>query len=226
MTKYHGGKQRIGAEIARTIHQIANDTGFQFRGYLEPFCGMLGVYQHIPDLFGPRLKYKAGDLNESVIKMWKAAQRGWTPPKKCSKTRFYELKGNGKSSAEKGFVGHACSFRGVYFNMFFDKSAVKNSAENVHSMALRLKQIDFHSGDFVQFSGLKGYVIYCDPPYSVGRSRYLNEDDQPIKFDSDAFYTWVEKMAEHNLVFVSERSELPYPLVAEFGNEEKLYLID
>lgn len=42
-------------------------------GYLEPFCGILGVYQHIPRLFQdhPSLKYRAGDINESVIKIWK-----------------------------------------------------------------------------------------------------------------------------------------------------------
>jgi hypothetical protein len=35
---------------------------------------MLGVYQHIPELFSGhlRFKYQAGDINESVIKMWKA----------------------------------------------------------------------------------------------------------------------------------------------------------
>ena len=84
MTRYHGGKQRIGKEIANTIFDISTDiedeTEFTIRGYCEPFCGMLGVYQHIPELFDdddfPPLKYKAGDMNESVIKMWKAVQEG------------------------------------------------------------------------------------------------------------------------------------------------------
>ena len=47
MTSYHGGKQQIGAEIAQIIKKVANrveeQTGKKFRGYLEPFCGMLGV---------------------------------------------------------------------------------------------------------------------------------------------------------------------------------------
>jgi len=78
MTSYHGGKQRIGAKIAQIIKsvssQVEEQTGIRFKGYLEPFCGMLGVYQHIPELFSGhlRFKYQAGDINESVIKMWKA----------------------------------------------------------------------------------------------------------------------------------------------------------
>jgi hypothetical protein len=30
---------------------ISEEEGFQIKGYCEPFSGMLGVYQHIPELF-------------------------------------------------------------------------------------------------------------------------------------------------------------------------------
>jgi hypothetical protein len=89
MTCYHGGKQRIGKVIAEEIFSIsrgiADDEGFNIQGYCEPFCGMLGVYKHIPRLFGyTDLKYKAGDANADVINMWKAAQKGWKPPHQVS----------------------------------------------------------------------------------------------------------------------------------------------
>ena len=113
MTSYHGGKQRIGAQIAQIIHDTVSrvevQTGIKFKGYVEPFCGMLGVYQHILKLFRehkPKLKYRARDINESVIQMWNAVKEGWEPPTRCSRKRFYELKGNGKSSPEKGFLVH------------------------------------------------------------------------------------------------------------------------
>jgi hypothetical protein len=55
MTSYHGGKNRIGRDIAQVIYQVASEverqTGVRFKGYVEPFCGMLGVYRHIPALF-------------------------------------------------------------------------------------------------------------------------------------------------------------------------------
>ena len=90
MTAYHGGKQRIGKKLARVIVEesldIADYEGWDIKGYCEPFCGMLGVYQHIPKLFqdelggvdnplGYKLKYKAGDMNDSVVKMWNAAKK-------------------------------------------------------------------------------------------------------------------------------------------------------
>ena len=55
MSSYHGGKQRIGLEIAENIHLVSTiieeHTDFVIKGYCEPFCGMLGVYRHIPELF-------------------------------------------------------------------------------------------------------------------------------------------------------------------------------
>ncbi len=62
MTVYHGGKQRIGKQLAKVIVQesldIADDEGWSIKGYCEPFCGMLGVYQHIPELYNEKLDYK------------------------------------------------------------------------------------------------------------------------------------------------------------------------
>lgn len=123
MTSYHGGKQFIGKKLAQIIYDVSMDIedeeDFEIKGYCEPFCGMLGVYQHIPDLFKdhkPKLKYKAGDTNKSVILMWKEAQKGWKPPTKCSEEHYNELKYNGEDSAEKGFVGHQCAFGGYYFS--------------------------------------------------------------------------------------------------------------
>lgn len=64
MTAYHGGKQRIGKEIASIIttisHNIKSQYSFQITGYCEPFCGMLGVFSHM--LIDKHYNYKAGDI--------------------------------------------------------------------------------------------------------------------------------------------------------------------
>jgi site-specific DNA-adenine methylase len=232
MTSYHGGKIRIGRDIAQVIYQVASEverqTGVRFKGYVEPFCGMLGVYRHIPALFEghrPPLKYQAGDINGSVVKMWKASQKGWVPPVKCTKKRFYELKGNGQSSAEKGFIGHACSYRSTYFSTFFDKANIKYASNQVIETTKFVSDVKFSHGSYEQFSKIKGYIIYCDPPYFQG-SNYWNEAHKFQTFNYEFFYTWVEKMSEHNLVLLSERAKLPYTLVATFTGNEKLYLIN
>ena len=235
MTSYHGGKQRIGAEIAQIIKQVSNQveeqTGIRFKGYLEPFCGMLGVYQHIPELFSDhqRFKYQAGDINESVIKMWKSLQDGWKPPTKCSERKFYQLKGNGQSSAEKGFIGHACAFRGVYFATYdfrVSGERLKYNRKNLERISniLTKNKVYIKHISYPYWSKLKGYVIYCDPPY-FSSSKYPNEYNKYQNFDLEKFYKWVEKMAKDNLVFVSERAKLPYTIIGRFMNNEKLYLI-
>ena len=232
MTSYHGGKQRIGAEIAQVIYEVSSyveeQTGIKFKGYVEPFCGMLGVYQHIPDLFrehNPKFIYKAGDINESVIKMWNALKKGWVPPIKCNEKRFYELKGDGKSSAEKGFIGHACGFRGVYFSTYKTGVNLKRNSDKLIDMSNRLKYVSFSNGEYTQFSNLKEYIIYCDPPYYEGSCRFVDEFNHQRKFDYEAFYKWVEKMAKRNLVFISERTKLPYKIVGKYKDNENLYLI-
>ena len=72
MTSYSGGKQKIGQRIAEKIYnesiKILQNEEFKIEGYAEPFCGMMGVFHHIPELFN---KNKANDINESVLEMWK-----------------------------------------------------------------------------------------------------------------------------------------------------------
>jgi DNA adenine methylase len=215
MTSYHGGKQRTGQKIADVIYELSTEMeeefGFKIKGYCEPFCGMLGVYRHIPELFKDhKLKYKAGDVSESVIKMWSAAQDGWKPPTTCTEAKFNKLKYDGKTSAEKGFIGHAFSFGGHDFSGFNVKYGRKNdqtySSNNVVKISKQLSNVKFKDGMYTQYTNLKNFIIYCDPPYSKSVSTYRNENRDILKFDHKLFWNWVRKMSKNNLVFVSEYS--------------------
>jgi hypothetical protein len=75
MCSYHGGKQRIGKRLSSVIADeslvIEDEYDFKIKGYCEPFCGMLGVYKHIPDLFEdhkPKLKYKCESKTSEYLK--------------------------------------------------------------------------------------------------------------------------------------------------------------
>jgi site-specific DNA-adenine methylase len=222
MTQYHGGKQRIGLEIAERIASISTSFGGGIKGYVEPFSGMLGVYQHIPE----RLvvdTYLAGDVNKSVIAMWRRAQKGWKPPTSTTEAQYDTLRAQARSSALKGFIGHACSWRGIYFSPFRSRTDLRHSSERVQDIVKKVEKVFFVHSEYNKFAGLKGYVIYCDPPYFKS-SRYYDEKGRALKFNHEKFYKWAERMAKNNLVFISENSKLPYNLVATFG-EEKLYLI-
>ena len=220
MTSYHGGKQRIGKALAEVIYdvatEVADEDDFEIKGYCEPFCGMLGVYQHIPELFGMDgvdIKYKAGDINCSTIKMWKRAQKGWKPPTSCTRREHSDLKNHKRSSAVKGFVGHACSFGGQYFGAYKTRGSnhVASQSDKVVRVAKEVKDVDFTCGEYTQFSHLRGYVIYCDPPYAATESRYYDEGSHRRSFDTPKFNSWCEQMTEcGNLVFVSEYTQPKY----------------
>ena len=207
MTSYHGGKQKIGETIASVIDECVKN--IEIKGYCEPFCGMLGVYRHIPYKLNKKITYKAGDYNESLIMMWKKAQKGWMPPEKCSERHYNELKNQIRPSAEKGFIGHQYSFGGQYFKgyrgIYGNKSEYKKAAENVHDIATELYDVHFSTGDYLQFGNLKNYVIYCDPPYSDNKkSYYFDEEHNRLTFDHIAFWNWCLDMSHHNIIFVSE----------------------
>ena len=208
MTSYHGGKQRIGLNLAEIIYfltnKLENDNLITIQGYCEPFCGMLGVYQHIPILFKDNrvhLTYKAGDVNESVIKMWQAAQKGWKPPTYVTQTE-YDLLKNTPDSALKGYVGHQYSYGGQYFMGYapaYGKTSDSTRAsKNVQQIATQLNKVSFTTGNYTQFSNLHNYIIYCDPPYQNTSQRYKSKS-----FDNEDFWNWCRQMAQHNIVFVS-----------------------
>lgn len=252
MTAYHGGKQRIGKKIAKRIHEVCTDIedeyNFTIKGYCEPFAGMLGVYRHIPILFDnhkPHLKYKTGEINKSIVKMWNASKHGWKPPTNITREKFATLKTNGKTSKLKGFVGHAYTFRGIFFNSYFNhtQSRIEKNSKNVQDIGKILKETNTTIVDdnYKQFSNLKGYVIYCDPPYANFSQKYYTgiTYSNKLTFDHKKFWKWCKKMSKDNIVIVSEYSapkDVDYiwskPIKLGFGNgkkvvkrTEKLYLL-
>ena len=241
MTYYHGGKKRIGEILASTLVGTSLEVeNFDIRGYCEPFCGMLSIYRHVPFLFEQAgldcLEYLAGDTNESVIEMWKAAQRGWKPPVNCSRKKFEELKGDDSCTALKGYVGHAYTRRGIFFDGYYKHTATTLAAhrKNVKDTASELDDVGFVTGPYTQFSDLRGFVVYCDPPYEGTSCRYYDGKGyrNRLTFDNGAFWDWCRKMSKHNIVFVSEyaapqdfRRIWPNDTATRKGNvTERLYL--
>ena len=244
MTSYHGGKHNLGKKLAeiivdRTVTRTKGG-GFTVEGYCEPFCGMLGVYRHVPALFEERgfddLAYAAADANKSVVLMWKRAQTGkWSPPVSCSEEKYMKLK-NASPSAERGFVGHQYSFSGRFFQGYagYDKKKSPVSAsKRVKSIARELEHVYFQHKDYTQFSHLKNFVIYCDPPYADTRCHYGGAE-----FDTNEFWEWCRKMSKNNIVFVSEyriprgvkcvfrlKKRLMGPATAQSKGTEKLAML-
>lgn len=85
---------------------------------------------------------------------------------------------------------------------------------------MNLTDIDFINCSFLDLpkEEIKGYVIYCDPPYR-GTTNYKTE-----KFPYDDFYKWAEEMSENNIVIISEYS-MPNGFI-EIWTKEYKTLID
>ncbi len=205
MTYYSGGKRRIGKEIAAKIAEISQELG-GFSGYCEPFCGMMGVYEHMVGYLDKKTKLYAGDRNGHIVKLWKALVKGWKPPIECSKKKFLELKAKGGDSLETIFLGHAAALRACYLTTYRDsgKGKLERQANNCTSAASKYGKVSFSAGDYKQFSHLTDCIIYCDPPYKDTKHHYFVNGVNRTRFDHEEFDEWCRMMSEQNLIIVSE----------------------
>lgn len=214
---YQGGKQKLGKRIYEVLDTIEEyfeeDTRLD---YLEPFVGFCGVMKHFA---GEQLSASEArkvligcDANKDVIAMWKATQRGWKPPITCTKKRYEELKNSKRTSRERGFIGVACSYSGIFFVGYrgtqtfrngTTKSRTVSSAEmtatSVNKIAKMVKNVKFKVCNYQDMSP-KNMLIYCDPPYASNDYQQSSFFD----FDSDKFWKIMKKWSKDNIVVVSE----------------------
>ena len=174
-------KEKIANIIVDEVIDKINK-GFKIEGYCEPFCGMLEVYQYIPILFEEEeiyIDYLAGSNNESIIKMWQEAQKGWIPPTYYTKSK-YNILNNCKSSSLKGFK--------IMEKLFTGLLKTKKASRKVVYISNELYDVEFIYTDYKKFSNLKNFVIYCNPPNF---------------YDLD-FWRWCKKMSKSNIIFVNQ----------------------
>ncbi len=232
MTVYHGGKSRHGKEIADVIKTIYDQQDEKkIHGYVEPFCGMCGVFKHVVSLLPHNLEYMASDQHESLIIMWKALQNGWIPPKNCSVNRYNKLK-CASPSAEKAYVGFSLGYGGQFFSGQHRKLYNGRLVDKVDNMCKLgrsvLNHVKFSRQSYEKYDNIYGYIIYCDPPYSNVNSSYYRDGKNSktlIKFDSTKFWSWCRKMSKHNIVIVSEFSAPPdFKSVHTFNSKRNAHI--
>lgn len=156
--------------------------------------------------------YEASDVNESLIKMWKEFQaKSFVKLEEAVTKQFFEdLKYDPASSSLKGFVGHVCTFAGLYFQHYETRYSgmkeLNNKYDEFKMISKMLEHVHFSMRSYDDIpASLSRYVIYCDPPYAK-HSRYYNENNTRRKFDNQAFWYWCILMSKNNIVLVSEFS--------------------
>ena len=194
MTKYWGGKGRIGKDIAVAILKEVKDRAVKgaepFTHYWEPFVGMGGVMRHMVEPlrgYNPDIEIMASDLNPGVINFWNHIKdKGLDPdgviggetPLGC----YTLLKATKhEHTAEHTFIGHACGFHGIYFSGKHTsdeevQKLIKTANRSVQKVAPIMKQVDrYIKADFIDMVDAihqmndgnppTNWIIYLDPPY-------------------------------------------------------------
>ena len=202
--QYMGSKNKIAKDIAPIIQSyITEDT----KGYLEPFVGganMIDKIEHINKI--------GCDIHTELIELLKYAQVNYESlPNTITEEEYIKVRDNKKDYPKwyVGLVGFCCGFGAKYFGGYargFKKDGVTpRDVVNVAITSLKkqspkLKNIKFINSNFLELpiDKIKGYVIYCDPPYK-NTTKYSTKN-----FPYELFYDWCRELSKNNIVLVSE----------------------
>ena len=205
--KYLGGKYILGKQISEVLLSMPTHN---INGYLEPFCGALGVLKRMTPHFN---KCSASDIHCDLIELWNNVQKNtFIPPNNMTEKEYYIIKNMKSPSALKAFVGFGCSFGGKYFCGYAQKytngkkenylQAVTNSMNKLrpHIQKVKFKCISY---DKLRPSNK---LIYCDPPYKSNKFpiKYRKAVRKYDIFDNSKFWEIMRKWSKNNIVVISE----------------------
>jgi DNA adenine methylase len=222
--KYLGGKQRLGKHIAPILLELW-ETG-NYSGYMEPFCGSLGVLKQMaPTIGGNRVI--ANDYHPDLIKMWQELQDGTLQmPNSISMEEYEETKLLESPNGYKAFVGFGMSFGGKFFGGYAMKY-LNNKKEDfckemINSLSRTrplIKDVYFTCIDYRELHP-ENMFIYCDPPYLSERFpiKYRRDIKYYDEFNTDEFWNIVRKWSKNNMVVVSEMTA-PIDFVEIWGQD-------
>ena len=209
--KYMGSKSRIAKYIVPIIQKYIDNNATD--NYYEPFVGGGNIIDKIKSSH----KY-ASDLNKYLIALLTHVSNGGELYDTVSKELYDEAKTAYKNNDKTKFkdyqianIGFLASYNGRWFDGGYAKPVYeetktglryrdyyREAKDNLLKQATDLKGVDFSVCDYKDVS-LKGFVVYCDPPYN-NTTGYENSKD----FDFKEFWNTMNKWSENNIVLVSE----------------------
>jgi len=216
--KYLGGKQRLGKHLypvlREKLEQYNEKNEVPLEGYMEPFCGSLGVLKHFANEFqNGEFPVYANDYHPDLICMWKAVQEGTLEyPEAISEEEFLAAKELKSPNAMKAFVGFGMSFGGRFFAAYSQKYLNGKKEDFCREMVRSLQRtkpmiekVTFTNDDYLSFQP-KNMFLYCDPPYEYNKYpvKYRRETKVYDVFDNKKFWETMREWSNENLVFISE----------------------
>lgn len=202
--KYVGSKNRLSKDLAPIIQSYITYTT---KGYLEPFVGGGNMIDKI------KCNNKIGcDIHKELIALLNHVKTTTSDiPITITEDEYNHVKANMQNYDDWyiGLVGYCSTFGAKYFGGYArgfkeDKITPRDipseGIRNLKQQAPNLKDIKFIHTKFqdIPKDKIKGYVIYCDPPYR-GTTKYKTDE-----FPYEEFYQWVKDMSVNNTVLISE----------------------
>ena len=208
--RYMGGKFRQRRAIADALRPyIDGDTT-----YVEPFLGGGWSFAHVIDTCRPGHAIGA-DVNGSLVELWKkvvAEGVDWLPTSLEEVEANYHAYKDAQDMSDPltAWYGVACSFGSKWYggvarsshNGGFDGEdlfAVQARSTEKKATSMRTcPDLALLCCSYDELEIPDGAVVYCDPPYSGGRTRtkaHRFED-----FDVDAYYGWVRELSRRCVV--------------------------
>lgn len=138
--------------------------------------------------------------------MWKELQRGWLPPKNCTKEQFTYVKEHmDVKPYVSGFIGFGCSYAGKWFDTYAKDNSGRNYCLNAYNSTMKklkhLMNVKFYCKDYAELDIPLNSIVYIDKPY---------EDTTPYSikevgiFDHILFWKWVRDNSSKYTILVSE----------------------
>ncbi len=201
---YMGGKFRTGRRLYLVMKHYLK--GKNVKGYLEPFCGALGLLRYFTD-YAPLCV--ASDGCKDLILLWNEVKNETFEKPTMNKEQWDALKDSKESSALRAFAGFGLSFNGRWFSSYVEDH-LEVSYRSLEVLKPKIKNVQFEHKDYRDQTELVregGWVIHCDPPYA---NSFFTHDASSFPFDMDEFWETMRKWTRMgNIVFISERTAPP-----------------
>jgi DNA adenine methylase len=198
---YLGGKARMSQHIL----ELLNDPLFDNFNYIEPFCGYCHVLRQVKN----KKSYTASDNNKYLTTLLQHIQKTKNKHLTISEEEYDELKHNpDKDPLRAAYAAFTYSYNGKFFGGYTSivhgrdyAQERKDYYDKLHDNEI-FKQTTLQHTSYKKYMGVKGKLIYCDPPYE-------NTAEYDSVFNSSTFWEDMRKLSKHNYVFISEYNAPP-----------------
>lgn len=219
--QYMGGKSKKGPIIANKMESILKKNK-HIKGYIEPFCGSLGVFRHMTQVMEGKPCYALDGCEDLILLFKKLQENKFKCPEPIDEEKWKKLKYSKKPSALRAFAGFGLSYSGIWFDGYAQKYAPQRDYHGAAYRGLQkikpfIKDAIFEHRnykDHLKCIEKGSYLIYCDPPYANTKKQFGSNYD----FDINVFWETAKKWASWgNIVVVSETTAPKDPKIKEIA---------